>query len=99
MPAHFEAKLVPVGDPRLRVEWYKDGRPIQVRHISFSYRFQKGDSGLNCTISYYLTMSDDNHRHFIGAWVNFTLGVTYYVVLLNINCDLLRLRSFFMDQL
>jgi titin len=30
MPAHFEAKLVPVGDPRLRVEWYKDGRPIQV---------------------------------------------------------------------
>jgi len=31
MPAHFEAKLVPVGDPRLRVEWYKDGRPIQVR--------------------------------------------------------------------
>lgn len=42
MPAHFEAKLVPVGDPRLRVEWYKDGRPIQVRHISFSYRFQKG---------------------------------------------------------
>ena len=57
------------------------------------------DSGLNCTISYYITMSDDNHRHFIGAWVNFTLGATYYVVLLNINCDLLRLRSFFMDQL
>ena len=27
--AHFEAKLVPVGDPRLRVEWLKDGRPIQ----------------------------------------------------------------------
>jgi titin len=31
MPAHFEAKLVPVGDPRLRVDWYKDGRPIQVK--------------------------------------------------------------------
>ena len=27
--AHFEAKLVPVGDPKLRVEWMKDGRPIQ----------------------------------------------------------------------
>ena len=27
--AHFEAKLVPVGDPKLRVEWLKDGRPIQ----------------------------------------------------------------------
>lgn len=27
--AHFEAKLIPVGDPHLRVEWYKDGRPLQ----------------------------------------------------------------------
>ncbi len=27
--AHFEAKLVPVGDPNLKVEWYKDGRPIE----------------------------------------------------------------------
>ena len=26
--AHFEAKLVPVGDPYLRVDWLKDGRPI-----------------------------------------------------------------------
>ena len=28
-PAHFEAKLTPVGDPALRVEWLKDGKPIQ----------------------------------------------------------------------
>ena len=28
-PAHFEAKLVPVGDPNLRVDWLKDGKPIQ----------------------------------------------------------------------
>ena len=28
-PAHFEAKLVPVGDSKLRVEWLKDGKPIQ----------------------------------------------------------------------
>lgn len=27
--AHFEAKLMPVGDPHLRVEWIKDGRQIQ----------------------------------------------------------------------
>lgn len=27
--AHFEAKLVPVGDPHLRVDWIKDGRSIQ----------------------------------------------------------------------
>ena len=28
-PAHFEAKLVPIGDPRLRVDWLKNGKPIQ----------------------------------------------------------------------
>ena len=27
-PAHFEAKLVPIGDPTLKVEWLKDGKPI-----------------------------------------------------------------------
>lgn len=26
--AHFEAQLTPVNDPKMRVEWYKDGRPI-----------------------------------------------------------------------
>uniref|UniRef100_T1GPM1 Ig-like domain-containing protein n=1 Tax=Megaselia scalaris TaxID=36166 RepID=T1GPM1_MEGSC len=25
---HFEAQLTPVNDPSMRVEWYKDGRPI-----------------------------------------------------------------------
>ena len=28
-PAHFESKLVPIGDPKLKVEWYKDGKPIE----------------------------------------------------------------------
>ena len=28
-PAHFEAKLVPIGDPKLRVEWLLDGKPIE----------------------------------------------------------------------
>lgn len=27
--AHFEARLIPVGDSRLRVEWYRNGVPIQ----------------------------------------------------------------------
>ncbi|KAK0090259.1 hypothetical protein PV325_001954 [Microctonus aethiopoides] len=27
--AHFEARLEPVGDPDLRVEWLKDGRPVE----------------------------------------------------------------------
>lgn len=26
--AHFEGQLTPVSDPTMRVEWYKDGRPI-----------------------------------------------------------------------
>lgn len=26
--AHFEAQITPVSDPTMRVEWYKDGRPI-----------------------------------------------------------------------
>ncbi len=27
--AHFEAKLVPVGDTKLKVDWFKDGQPLQ----------------------------------------------------------------------
>lgn len=27
--AHFEARLIPVGDPHLRVEWFKNGVPLQ----------------------------------------------------------------------
>lgn len=26
--AHFEAQLNPVSDPTMKVEWYKDGKPI-----------------------------------------------------------------------
>jgi hypothetical protein len=26
--AHFEAQLTPVSDPTMRVDWYKDGKPI-----------------------------------------------------------------------
>lgn len=28
--AHFEAKIEPITDPNLRVDWYKDGQPIQM---------------------------------------------------------------------
>ena len=27
--AHFECRLVPIGDPTMKVEWYKDGMPVQ----------------------------------------------------------------------
>lgn len=30
MTAHFEAKLEPITDSNLRVEWFKDGRPLAV---------------------------------------------------------------------
>lgn len=26
---HFEARLIPVGDPKLKVEWLRNGVPIQ----------------------------------------------------------------------
>lgn len=55
-PAHFEAKLVPIGDPKLRVEWLKDGKPIDASNrMSFLHDFgfvaldlkytRPGDSG------------------------------------------------------
>lgn len=28
-PLHFEARLIPVGDPDLKVEWFKNGVPLQ----------------------------------------------------------------------
>ena len=30
--AHFEAKLEPIADPNLRVEWFLDGRPVTIGH-------------------------------------------------------------------
>jgi len=30
MRAHFECKLEPINDPNLTVEWFKDGKPMQV---------------------------------------------------------------------
>ena len=35
--AHFEAKLVPVGDPRLRVEWLKDGKILETGRTELNY--------------------------------------------------------------
>ena len=30
--AHFEAKLEPITDPHLQVEWFKDGQPVIIGH-------------------------------------------------------------------
>lgn len=38
--AHFEARLIPVGDSRLKVEWYRNGVPIQACKLNlFKIRF------------------------------------------------------------
>jgi len=38
--AHFEAQLNPVSDPTMKVEWYKDGKPITASTFVFiSFRF------------------------------------------------------------
>lgn len=33
--AHYEAQLEPVGDASLRVEWLKDGRPVEASKMSY----------------------------------------------------------------
>lgn len=33
--AHFEAQLTPVSDPTMRVEWYKDGKPITASEYKY----------------------------------------------------------------
>lgn len=33
--AHFEARLIPVGDDKLKVEWLRNGIPIQACEFNF----------------------------------------------------------------
>ena len=35
-PARFETRLVPIGDPTMKVEWFKDGRLLDAGMPSFS---------------------------------------------------------------
>ena len=35
--AHFEARLEPIGDPTLKVEWLKDGRPMEASTLTLKY--------------------------------------------------------------
>lgn len=37
--AHFEGQLIPVSDPTMKVEWYKDGDPIIASKYPFSICF------------------------------------------------------------
>lgn len=56
--AHFEAQLNPVSDPTMKVEWYKDGKPITastsylaletrlslIKNYNVGYRFKDHDN-------------------------------------------------------
>lgn len=33
--AHFEARVIPVGDPKLKVEWLRNGVPILACKFNF----------------------------------------------------------------
>lgn len=44
--AHFEAQLVPVSDPTMRVEWSKDGRPITASKLN------------NCTKQFFKSLNE-----------------------------------------
>lgn len=37
--AHFEARLEPLGDPTLRVEWFKDGRPVEASKFFLFFKY------------------------------------------------------------
>ena len=38
--AHFEAKIIPIGDPKLKVDWLKNGKPIQASNrLSYLHDF------------------------------------------------------------
>lgn len=37
--AHFECKLMPYGDPTMKVEWYKDNQPLH--HGKYCQQFTK----------------------------------------------------------
>lgn len=30
--AHFEANLIPIGDETMKVEWFKNGKPLEAGH-------------------------------------------------------------------
>lgn len=35
--AHFEARLIPIGDPAMQVEWYFNGRPLTASKYKFPF--------------------------------------------------------------
>lgn len=46
--AHFEARLIPVGDDKLKVEWLRNGIPIQAcEYILYNYSRYKLNNNYN----------------------------------------------------
>lgn len=40
--AHFECRLIPVGDPTLKVEWFRNEQPLETSKTSSYYKFILG---------------------------------------------------------
>jgi hypothetical protein len=53
--AHFEARVVPQGDPFLKVDWYKDGQPLAMAN-----RIQLHNDFGYVSITIYPTYPEDN---------------------------------------
>ncbi len=68
--SHFEARLAPIGDPFLKVEWFKDGVPLSMG------TFQFFDLLINLDLISPLSASRI-HPHFDFGFVALTIQPTY----------------------
>ena len=49
-PGHLECRLIPIGDPSMKVEWFFNGKPIDIAH-RFRYVLNLYSSLIHCQIS------------------------------------------------
>uniref|UniRef100_A0A1I8A346 Ig-like domain-containing protein n=1 Tax=Steinernema glaseri TaxID=37863 RepID=A0A1I8A346_9BILA len=58
-PAHFETRVTPVNDPRLQVQWLKDGQPLQnSNRFSHTYDFGFNSNRFSHTYDFGLVALD-----------------------------------------
>lgn len=55
---HLEAQLIPLDDPNMKVEWFKDGRPVQYGH-----RFRPVNDFGFCVLDILYIMAEDNGQY------------------------------------
>lgn len=55
---HLEAQLIPIDDPNMKVEWFKDGKPVQYGH-----RFRPVNDFGFCVLDILYIMAEDNGQY------------------------------------